>query len=91
MFRLSGLYKKAGIKDKDAQMKVANIFYYTVVAGLAIAAGVGAVGAFKAGISQAAHGGEFAIGTFESVMAVVKSGEVASFIGQLGVEAAELA
>ena len=46
---------------------------------------------FKTGISQAAHGSEFALGTFESVMAVVKYGEVASFIGQLGVEAAELA
>ena len=90
MFKMSGLYKKAGIKSPALQMKVANIFYYTIVAGLAIAAGVGAIGAFKTGISQAAHGGEFAIGTFESVMAAVKSGEVASFLAQLGVEATEL-
>ena len=88
MFKFSGLYKKAGIEDEGVKMKVANIFYYTVVAGLAVAAGVGAVGAFKTGISQAAHGGEFALGTFESVMAVVKSGEVAEFLGVLGADAA---
>ena len=90
MFKMSGLYKKAGIKSPALQMKVANIFYYTIVAGLAIAAGVGAIGAFKTGVSQAAHGGEFAVGTFESVMAAVKSGEVASFLAQLGIEATEL-
>lgn len=91
MFKFSGLYKKAGIKDEGVKMKVANIFYYTVVAGLAVAAGVGAVGAFKTGISQAAHGGEFALGTFESVMAVVKSGEVSEFLGALGADAAAAA
>jgi len=84
MFKFSGLYKKAGIKDEPTRMKVASVMYYTVVAGLAVAAGVGAVGAFKAGVSQAAHGGEFALGTFESVMAAVKSGEVAEFMGLIG-------
>lgn len=91
MLKFSGLYKKAGIKDNAQQMKVAKILYYTVVAGLAVSAGIGAVSAFKAGISQAAHGGEFAIGTLESVMTLVKSGEVAEFLGILGAEAAPAA
>lgn len=88
MFKFAGLYKKAGIKDEKVKMKVAKIMYYTVVAGLAVSAGVGAVGAFKAGMSQSAHGGEFAIATLESVMTAVKSGEVAEFLGKMGVKAA---
>lgn len=91
MFKFSGLYKKAGIKDEATKMKVAKIFYYTVVAGLAVSAGVGAIGAFKAGLSQAAHGGEFALGTFEGIMASVKSGEIAEFLGEMGAGAAEVA
>lgn len=87
MFKMSGLYKKAGITDESTRMKVAKIFYYTVVAGLAVAAGIGAVGAFKTAASQAAHGGEFALGTFESVMVAIKSGEVAQFLGKLGLSA----
>ena len=46
---------------------------------------------FKAGLSQAAHGGEFALGTFESIMASVKSGEIAEFLGEMGAGAAEVA
>ena len=89
MFKISGLYKRAGITDESTKMKVAKIFYYTVVAGLAVAAGVGAVGAFKTAASQAAHGSEFALGTFEGVMTAVKSGEVASFLGELGLVSTE--
>ena len=87
MFKMSGLYKKAGITDENTKMKVAKIFYYTVVAGLAVAAEIGAVGAFKAAASQAAHGGEFALGTFEGAMAAIKSGEVVEFLGELGISA----
>lgn len=89
MLKYAGLYKKAGIKGKTAQMKVAKILYYTVIAALAVSAGVGAVGAFKTGLSSAAHGGEFAFGTFESAMALVKSGEVSEFIAALGAPAAD--
>ena len=87
MFKMSGLYKKAGITDESTKMKVAKIFYYTVVAGLAVAAGIGAVGAFKTAASQAAHGSEFALGTFEGAMAAIKSGEVVEFLGELGISA----
>jgi uncharacterized protein YukE len=55
MLKFAGLYKKAGIKDKAQQMKVAKILYYTVIAGLAVSAGIGAMNAFKVGLSQAAH------------------------------------
>ena len=67
------------------------MFYYTVVAGLAVSAGIGAVGAFKAGMSQAAHGGEFALGTFEGIMASIKGEEIAEFLGEMGVSTAEVA
>lgn len=89
MLRYAGLYKKAGIKGKTQQMKVAKILYYTVIAALAVSAGIGAVGAFKTGLSQASHGGEFAFGTFEGAMAMIKSGEVAEFIAALGAPAAD--
>ena len=89
MLKFSGLYKKAGIKGQTQQMKVAKILYYTVVAALAVSAGIGAIGAFKAGVSNAAHGGEFALGTFESAMSLVKSGEVMEFISALGAPAAD--
>jgi hypothetical protein len=91
MFKFSGLYKKAGIKDEATKMKVAKMFYYTVVAGLAVSAGIGAIGAFKAGMSQAAHGGEFALGTFEGIMASIKGEEVVEFLGEMGVSTAEVA
>jgi len=91
MFKFSGLYKKAGIKDETTRMKVAKIMYYTVIAGLAVSAGIGAIGAFKAGMSQAAHGGEFALGTFEGIMASVKTGEVAEFLGEMGAGVAGIA
>ena len=89
LLKISGLFKKAGITDPAAQDKAAKVVYYTIVAGLAVYSGIGAISAFKDAASIAPHAGSFEIGTLEAVMAAIKSGEVAEFIGELGLLAAE--
>ena len=89
LLKISGLFKKAGITDPAAQEKTAKVVYYTIVAGLAVYSGIGAISAFKDAASIAPHAGSFEIGTLEAVMTAIKSGEVAEFIGELGLIAAE--
>ena len=72
---------------KLGQKKAAEVVYYTIVAGLAVYSGIGAVGAFKGAIQGAAHGGSFSLGAFEAAMATIKSGEVVDFLGKLGLKA----
>jgi hypothetical protein len=85
---MSGVFKKAGISDETAQFKTAEAVYYTIIAGLAIYSGIGAIGAFKAAVQGAAHGGGFSLAAFETAMASVKSAEVTAFIGKLGLKSA---
>jgi hypothetical protein len=88
ILKLSGIFKKAGIVGDAAQDKAAEAIYYTIIAGLAIYSGIGAVGAFKAAATGAAHGGGFSIAAFEAAMASVKSTEVATFLGKVGLKSA---
>lgn len=87
ILQMSGVFKKAGIVGDTAQMKAAEAIYYTIIAGLAVYSGVGAVGAFKAAAQGAAHGSGFSLAAFETAMASIKSSEVAEFIGKLGLKA----
>ena len=91
MLKYTGIFKKAKIKQPAAQKKAAEMLYYTIVAGLALYSGIGAVSAFKGAMSGAAHGGSFSLSAFEAAMATVKSGEVSSFLGELGLEASAAA
>jgi sulfite exporter TauE/SafE len=61
-------------------MKAAEVVYYTIIAGLAVYSGIGAVSAFKSAAAGGAAGSEFALGTFETVMASVKTTEVTEFL-----------
>jgi hypothetical protein len=79
----TGILEKAGIKSPADQMKAAEVVYYTIVASLAIYSGVGAISAFKTAVSTSASGGEFALGTFEAVMASVKTAEVKEFMTKI--------
>jgi len=88
ILKMSGVFKKAGISDETAQFKTAEAVYYTIIAGLAIYSGIGAIGAFKAAVQGAAHGGGFSLAAFEAAMASVKSAEVAAFMGKLGLKSA---
>jgi hypothetical protein len=90
ILKMSGAFAKAGIKDDAAQMKAAEVVYYTIVAGLAVYSGVGAVSAFKSALTgpAASSASQFSLGSFEAAMASIKSGEVAEFLGKLGLKAA---
>ena len=85
--KVTGLFAKAGIKDDAAQMKAAELVYYTIIAGLAVYSGIGAAGAFKSALSSGASG-DIAIGSLEAAMATIKSGEVVEFLGMLGLKSA---
>jgi hypothetical protein len=86
ILKISGIFNKAGIKGDSAQDKAAEMLYYTIVAGLAIYSGIGAVSAFKAAVSGAAHGGGFSLAAFEAAMASIKTSEVSSFLGKVGLK-----
>lgn len=85
IFKITGLYKKAGIEDDATQMKVASMVYYTIVAGLAVYSGIGAIDAFKHTITHGAEAAHVSLGALETAMASVKTGEVATFLGELGI------
>ena len=81
----TGIFKKAQVTDEAERMKAASMLYYVIIAGMAVAAGVGAFGAFKAAVETSVHGSNFALGAIETAMASIKTGEVASFIKQIGI------
>jgi len=83
IFKVSGLYKKANITDSAQQLKTATFVYYVIVASLAVYSGVGAIGAFKS-VASSANLGDLSLGTLETAMASIKSGEVTQFIAKLG-------
>jgi hypothetical protein len=85
ILKVSGIYKKAQITDSGQQMKAATMLYYTIVAGLAVYSGIGAIGAFKTAASTA-NLGDFSLGALETAMASIKSGEVAQFLTRLGLK-----
>lgn len=87
ILKVSGVFKKANITDDAAQLKAATALYYTIIAALAVYSGVGAISAFKGAITGAAHGGSFSLGALEAAMATVKTGEVADFVGKMGIKA----
>ena len=84
ILKYTGIFKKAKIEKEDARMKAASLVYYTIIAGFAIFAGIGAIGAFKGAISGAAHGGSFSIAGIEAGMSAVKTAEVSEFLAELG-------
>lgn len=88
ILKLSGIFKKAGIEGDASQDKAAEAVYYVIIAALAVYSGIGAVGAFKGAATGAAHGGGFSLAAIEAAMASIKTSEVASFIGKLGLKTA---
>lgn len=87
MLKLTGIFKKAGIASEAEQERAAELVYYTIVAGLAVYSGVGAVSAFKSALSGVSGASNFSLGALESAMAAIKSSEVTDFLGNLGLKA----
>lgn len=88
ILKVTGIFKKVGIKDEAQQLKAAEAIYYVLIASLAVYSGVGAVSAFKGAVAGASHGGSFSLAAFEAAMASIKSSEVVEFAGKLGLKAA---
>lgn len=86
VLKVTGLFDKAGIKGDADQTKAAEMIYYTIIAALAVYSGVGAASAFKSAIA-AKDAGHLSIAALETAMASIKTGEVAAFIGELGLKA----
>jgi len=85
ILKVTGVFKKAGITNDSNQMKAATMLYYTIIAGLAVYSGVGAVSAFKSAMASAgSSAGGFSLSALEAGMAAIKTGEVAEFLGELG-------
>ncbi len=84
MLKVTGLFKKAGISDKVSQDKAAELIYYTIIAGLAVYSGIGAASAFKSAATTADLG-SFSIGSLETAMSAIKSGEVLAFLKKLNI------
>jgi len=85
ILKVTGVFKKAGITNDANQMKAATMLYYTIIAGLAVYSGVGAVSAFKSAMASAgSSAGGFSLSALEAGMAAIKTGEVAEFLGELG-------
>ena len=86
LLKLTGVFKKAGITQEADQQKAAEAIYYVIVAGLAVYSGVGAVSAFKSAAAGSGHAAGFSLAAFEAAMASIKSSEVATFVGKLGLK-----
>lgn len=86
ILKISGIFKKAGITSSSEQERAAEVVYYTIIAGLAVYSGVGAIGAFKSAMAGGAHG-SFSISALEAAMASIKTGEVKEFLGKAGLKA----
>jgi hypothetical protein len=85
ILKVTGMFDKAGIKGDSAQTKAAEMIYYTLIASLAVYSGVGAVSAFKSAIA-AKDASQFSLAALETAMASIKTGEVAAFVGELGLK-----
>lgn len=86
ILKVTGMFKKAGIESDSEQQRAAEMIYYVLIAALAAYSGISAGVAFKNAIATKSAG-ELSLGALESAMAVIKSGEVASFVGKLGLKA----
>lgn len=88
ILKVSGVFKKAGITDDEAQMKAAEVVYYTIVAGLAVYSGIGSITAFKSAIAAKGTSGTvgFSLSAFEAAMATIKTTEVRDFLLKMGLK-----
>lgn len=83
VLKTAGVFKKANINDESTQLKTTEAIYYTIIAGLAIYSGVGAISAFKSAIATAADASHFSIGSLETAMSAVKTKEVSDFLKKI--------
>jgi len=76
---LGGVFKSAGIEDKEKQMRATEVVFYTIIFGFAIHGGV-TTGKALLKMVKSATLTKVNIATVEGVVTAVKSKEVTQFI-----------
>ncbi|KXB08935.1 hypothetical protein AKJ59_00280 [candidate division MSBL1 archaeon SCGC-AAA385M02] len=83
LLKTGGVFKSAGIEDKDKQMKATEVVFYTIIfgfaihGGLATAKGIMKIAAHPTNLLHIKHA------TLEGVLTSIKSKEVRSFIQKM--------
>lgn len=82
LLRAAGIFKAAGITDKERQEKATEVVFYTIILGFAIYGGVATT---KSILHMVQHSNlsHAKITTIESVLTAIKSNEVKNFITQV--------
>lgn len=83
ILRTGGIFKAAGITDKEKQTKATEVVFYTIILGFAIYGGITTASSIINMIkhSSLSHGH---ITAAEAALTGIKSKEVKSFLAQLG-------
>mgnify|MGYP007131705664 CR=1 FL=1 len=80
--QMGGIFKAAGIKDKDMQKKATEVVFYTIILGFAVHGGVLTVKSFYHAL-ETAHLSHIKMATFKSILTHLKAKEVKDFITNL--------
>lgn len=79
ILRMGGVFKSAGITDKDKQMKATEVVFYTIIFGFAVYGGVATAKSIMHVVHHATPT-HINMSTLEGVLTSVKSKEVANFV-----------
>lgn len=83
VLRMGGVFKAAGIKDKEKQKKATEVVFYTIILGFAVHGGFTTAQSIIKMIEHSSTSHAH-VTTMEAVLTAVKSKEVKNFITQLG-------
>ena len=79
ILRMGGVFKSAGITDKEKQMKATEVVFYTIIFGFAVHGGV-TTGKSLIKMAKSATLTKLNITTLEGIVTAIKSKEVTQFI-----------
>ena len=82
ILRMGGVFKSAGIKEKDKQEKATEVVFYTIIFGFAVMGGI-ATGKSILHVAKHMSLSNISFASLEGVLTSVKSGEVVKFIKKI--------
>lgn len=83
VLKMGGIFKAAGIKDKEKQEKATEVVFYTIILGFAVHGGFTTAKSIMHMIQHSSTSHAH-ITTMEAVLTAIKSNEVKNFITQIG-------
>ena len=83
ILKTGGVFKAAGIKDKNKQITATEVVYYTIIFGLAIYGGVATVKGILTILKDTAAISSIKMVTLEGVLTSIKTKEITSFIQKI--------